>query len=118
MKNLIKKLKVKRRQVIAILARWHFYGNPSVKLKIVGVTGTNGKTTIATLLYKIATELGYKAGLIGTVENIIVDERRPALRTTPSPIPLNKLLSEMASKGCIYVFMEISSHAMDQKRVA
>jgi UDP-N-acetylmuramoyl-L-alanyl-D-glutamate--2,6-diaminopimelate ligase len=117
MKNLIKKLKIKRR-AIATLAAFHFYGNPSARLKIVGVTGTNGKTTTATLLYKIATELGYKAGLIGTVENIIVDEKRPALRTTPSPIPLNKLLSEMADKGCEYVFMEVSSHALDQKRVA
>jgi len=104
--------------MIAKLAAFHFYGNPSKRLKIVGVTGTNGKTTIATLLYKIATELGYKAGLIGTVENIIVSERRPALRTTPSPIPLNKLLSEMADKGCEYVFMEVSSHGIDQKRIA
>jgi UDP-N-acetylmuramoyl-L-alanyl-D-glutamate--2,6-diaminopimelate ligase len=117
MKNLIKKLKIKRR-AIATLAAFHFYGNPSARLKIVGVTGTNGKTTTATLLYKIATELGYKAGLIGTVENIIVNEKRPALRTTPSPIPLNRLLSEMADKGCEYVFMEVSSHALDQKRVA
>lgn len=117
MKNLIKNLKIKRR-AIATLAGWHFYGNPSKRLKIVGVTGTNGKTTIATLLYKIATELGYKAGLIGTVENIIVNERRLALRTTPSPIPLNKLLSEMADKGCEYVFMEVSSHGIDQKRIA
>ena len=117
MKNLIKKFKIKRR-AIAALAAFHFYGNPSVRLKIVGVTGTNGKTTTATLLYKIATELGYKAGLIGTIENIILDEKRPALRTTPSPIPLNRLLSEMADKGCEYVFMEVSSHALDQKRVA
>ena len=92
MKNLIKKFKLKRR-VITALAALHFYGNPSAKLKIVGVTGTNGKTTTATLLYKIATALGYKCGLIGTVENIVVDERRPALITTPSPINLNKLLN-------------------------
>ena len=117
MKRLIKNLKIKRR-AIATLAALHFLGNPSAKMKIVGVTGTNGKTTTATLLYKIASELGYKAGLIGTVENIIVDERRPALRTTPSPIPLNKLLFEMAGKGCKYVFMEVSSHALDQRRVA
>lgn len=104
--------------MITTLAALHFYGNPSAKLKIVGVTGTNGKTTTATFLYKIATELGYKCGLIGTVENIIVKEKRPAFITTPSPIPLNKLLSEMAEKGCEYVFMEVSSHALDQKRVA
>ncbi len=90
MQNLIKNLKIQRR-VIASLAALHFFGNPSLKLKIVGVTGTNGKTTTSTLLYRIATALGYKAGLIGTVENIIVDEVRPALRTTPSPIPLNRL---------------------------
>jgi len=117
MKNLIKNLKIKRR-AIATLAAMHFYGNPSSKLKVVGITGTNGKTTTATLLYKIATELGYKAGLISTVENIIVTEKRHSTHTTPGPIPLNKLLSEMADKGCEYVFMEVSSHAMDQKRVA
>ena len=117
MKNFFKGLKLKRK-LIAILAEMHFFGNPSAKLKIVGVTGTNGKTTTATLLYKITTALGYKAGLIGTVENIIVDEKRPALITTPSPINLNKLLKEMANKGCEYVFMEVSSHALDQNRVA
>jgi len=117
MKNLIKKLKIKRRAITA-LAALHFYGNPSAKLKIVGVTGTNGKTTTATLLYKITTALGYKAGLIGTVENIVVDERRPSFITTPSPINLNKLLNEMADNGCEYVFMEVSSHALDQNRVA
>jgi UDP-N-acetylmuramoyl-L-alanyl-D-glutamate--2,6-diaminopimelate ligase len=117
MKNLIKNLKIKRR-AIARMAAMHFYGNPSAKLKIVGVTGTNGKTTITTLLYKIATELGHKAGLISTVEYLIAGEKRPATHTTPGPIPLNKLLKEMAEKGCEYVFMEVSSHAMDQKRVA
>lgn len=113
----LKNLKIKR-QIISILAGMHFFGNPSRKLKIVGVTGTNGKTTTATLLYEISTALGYKSGLIGTVENIIVDERRPALRTTPSPINLNKLLREMVDRGCEYVFMEVSSHGMDQGRVA
>jgi UDP-N-acetylmuramoyl-L-alanyl-D-glutamate--2,6-diaminopimelate ligase len=117
MKNIIKNLKIKRR-AIAHLAAMHFYGNPSAKLKIIGVTGTNGKTTTSTLLYKIATELGYKSGLIGTVENRIGDEVRTALRTTPSPVNLNKLLKEMVEKGCEYVFMEVSSHALDQKRVA
>ena len=124
MQNLKKKLKIGRlqRKIIAFLASLHFYGNPSKKLKIVGVTGTNGKTTTATLLYKIATELGYKAGLIGTVENIIAGEKithsEKAPQTTPDPIRLNKLLKEMVAKGCEYVFMEVSSHAMDQQRVA
>lgn len=117
MKNLIKNLKIKRRAIV-ILAALHFYGNPSAKMKVVGVTGTNGKTTTATLLYQIATDLGYKAGLIGTVENILVDEVRPSTHTTPGPIQLNKLLSEMAEKGCDYVFMEVSSHAIDQKRIS
>lgn len=117
MQNIIKKLKLKRR-MIAKLAALHFYGNPSKKLKIIGVTGTNGKTTTATLLYKMATSLGYKTGLIGTVENIILDERMPATHTTPGPIELNKLLSQMAKKGCEYVFMEVSSHAIDQNRIA
>jgi UDP-N-acetylmuramoyl-L-alanyl-D-glutamate--2,6-diaminopimelate ligase len=117
MLNLIKKMKLKRR-AIARLAALHFYGNPSAKLKVVGVTGTNGKTTVATLLYKVATALGYKAGLIGTVEYILAGEKRKATHTTPGPIPLNRLLKDMVNKGCEYVFMEVSSHAMDQKRVA
>ena len=117
MENPIKKLKIKRR-AIAKLAAFHFYGNPSAKLKVVGVTGTNGKTTTATLLYKVATELGYKAGLIGTVENIVGEERRPTINTTPGPMVLNQLLSEMVEEGCKYVFMEVSSHGIDQKRIA
>ncbi len=117
MKNILKNLKFKRR-AITVLAGMHFYGNPSKKLKIVGVTGTNGKTTTATLLYKISSSLGYKTGLISTVENIIVDEVRPATHTTPDPISLHKLLNEMVEKGCEYVFMEVSSHALDQSRVA
>ncbi len=117
MLNQIKNLKLKRR-AIALLARMHFFGNPSKKIKIVGVTGTNGKTTTATLLYRIATALGYKAGLIGTVENIIIKEKRVATHTTPDPISLNKLLNEMVERGCEYVFIEVSSHALDQNRVA
>jgi UDP-N-acetylmuramoyl-L-alanyl-D-glutamate--2,6-diaminopimelate ligase len=117
MKNLIKNLKIKRR-AIATLAAFHFYGNPSAKLKIIGVTGTNGKTTTATLLYKVATELGYKCGLIGTIENIVVKEKRPTINTTPGPMILNQLLSEMKEEGCEYVFMEVSSHGIDQKRIA
>ena len=117
MKNLIKKLKLRRR-AIALFAALHFFGNPSAKLKIVGVTGTNGKTTTATLLYKIAIELGYKAGLIGTVENLINGEKVEATHTTPDPISLNKLLNKMVEAKCEYVFMEVSSHALDQGRVA
>ena len=117
MKNLIKKLKLKRR-VITALAALHFYGNPSAKLKIVGVTGTNGKTTTATILYRVAMALGYKAGLLGTVENRIGEEIRPATHTTPDPIHLHKILNEMVERGCEYVFMEVSSHALDQNRVA
>lgn len=123
MKNPIKNLKLKRRG-ITLLAGLHFYGNPSAKLKVVGVTGTNGKTTTATLLYRVAMALGYKAGLISTVENIIAGEvvtnsdNRPVPGTTPDPISLHKLLNEMASKGCDYVFMEVSSHALDQRRLA
>ncbi len=122
MKNIFKKFRIKRR-LIATMALWHFFGNPSKKLKIVGVTGTNGKTTTATLLYKIATELGYKSGLISTVENIIgrdaniiPHDRGPG--TTPDPIFLNKLLKKMVEEKCEYVFMEVSSHALDQNRVA
>ena len=117
MKILVKKLKTIWWRIKSIWAIY-YYGNPSKKLKIVGITGTNGKTTTATLLYKIATELGYKAGLIGTVENLIAGERRGATHTTPNSVTLTKLLSEMVDKGCNYVFMEVSSHALDQKRVA
>jgi len=107
-----------KRWLISTLASLHYFGNPSSNLNIVGITGTNGKTTTATLLYKIATELGYKSGLISTVENIIVNEKRDTINTTPGPIVLNKLFKEMVEKGCEYVFMEVSSHALDQKRVA
>lgn len=117
MKNIFQNLKFQRR-FITLLAKLHFFGNPSKKLKIVGVTGTNGKTTTVTLLYRIAKALGYKAGLISTVENIIDGEKRSVTHTTPDPIHLSKLLSEMVSKGCEYVFMEVSSHALDQNRVA
>ncbi|MDP2655162.1 MAG: Mur ligase family protein, partial [bacterium] len=89
-----------------------WYRFPSRKLRVVGVTGTNGKTTTATLLYKIATELGYTAGLISTVENIIAGEVKPTTHTTPDPISLNKLFREMVDAECDYVFMEVSSHAL------
>lgn len=94
-----------------------FYGDPSRKLKLVGVTGTNGKTTIATLLYNMFRRLGYKCGLLSTVCNYIEDEKIPADHTTPDPIELNSLLSRMADAGCQYAFMECSSHAIAQKRI-
>ena len=94
-----------------------FHGNPSTKLKLVGVTGTNGKTTIATLLYNMFTKMGHKCGLLSTVCNYIVDEAIPADHTTPDPIELNALLDRMVQAGCEYAFMECSSHAIAQKRI-
>ena len=94
-----------------------FYGDPSRKLKLVGVTGTNGKTTIATLLYNMFRKLGHKCGLLSTVCNYIEDEAVPADHTTPDPIELNYLLSRMVDAGCQYAFMECSSHAIAQKRI-
>ena len=94
-----------------------FYGNPSEKLNLVGVTGTNGKTTIATLLYNMFRKLGYKCGLLSTVCNYIEGEAIPADHTTPDPIELNALLSKMVEAGCQYAFMECSSHAIHQKRI-
>lgn len=116
MKKIVKQIKTVWWRVKSILAMY-YYGHPSKKLKIVGVTGTNGKTTTATLLYKIATELGYKAGLISTVENIVFKEVRPSTHTTPDSVSLTKLFHEMVERGCEYAFMEVSSHALDQNRV-
>ncbi len=95
----------------------NFYGRPAEKLKLVGVTGTNGKTTIATLLYKLFTRLGYTCGLISTVENMIGDKKVPATHTTPDAISLNQMLRQMVDEGCSHVFMETSSHAVHQHRV-
>ena len=95
-----------------------FYGNPSSSLKLTGVTGTNGKTTIATLLYRMFTKLGYKCGLFSTVCNYIVNTELPATHTTPDPVELNRNLAAMVEAGCDYAFMEVSSHAVDQKRIA
>ena len=99
-----------------LAAAWN--GNPSQKLILTGVTGTNGKTTIATLLYNIFRKSGYKAGLISTVCNYVNDEEISATHTTPDPIELNNLLAKMLASGCEYAFMEVSSHAIDQKRIA
>lgn len=94
-----------------------FHGDPSSKLKLVGVTGTNGKTTVATLLYNMFRKMGHKVGLLSTVCNYIEDEAIPADHTTPDPIELNELLDRMVEAGCEYVFMECSSHAIAQKRI-
>ena len=102
--------------VVGIVAT-HFFGDPSRKLKLVGVTGTNGKTTIATLLYNMFRQFGHKCGLLSTVCNYIEGEAIPADHTTPDPIELNRLLAQMVEAGCDYAFMECSSHAIAQKRI-
>ncbi len=102
---------------VAGRAATNFYGNPSTKLTLVGVTGTNGKTTIATLLYNMFRKMGHKCGLLSTVCNYIEDEAVPADHTTPDPIELNMLLARMVEAGCEYAFMECSSHAIAQKRI-
>ena len=94
-----------------------FYGDPSRKLKLVGVTGTNGKTTIATLLYNMFRKFGHKVGLLSTVCNYVDGQPIPADHTTPDPIELNELLAKMVEAGCEYAFMECSSHAIHQKRI-
>ncbi len=109
---------------IKSLGAMYYYGNPSKKLKIIGVTGTNGKTTTVTLLHKIANELGHKSGLIGTVEILIGEEKfeikskKSTPATTPDSVFLTKIFTKMIKAGCQYVFMEVSSHALDQNRVA
>ena len=102
--------------VVGLVAT-HFFGDPSRKLKLVGVTGTNGKTTIATLLYNMFRKFGHKCGLLSTVCNYIEGEAIPADHTTPDPIELNRLLAQMVVAGCDYAFMECSSHAIAQKRI-
>jgi UDP-N-acetylmuramoyl-L-alanyl-D-glutamate--2,6-diaminopimelate ligase len=96
----------------------NYFGHPSEKLQLVGVTGTNGKTTVATLLFKLFSDLGCKVGLISTVQNQIGDKILPATHTTPDAISLNKLLKNMLDEGCTHVFMEVSSHAIHQHRIS
>jgi len=103
-------------EAVAIMAH-QFYDEPSTKVKLVGVTGTNGKTTVATLLFKLFSELGYKCGLISTVQNQIGSEIIPSTHTTPDAIQLNALLAKMVQENCTHVFMECSSHAIHQHRI-
>lgn len=110
-------VKVKNSSLALAILATNFYDEPSKSLKLVGVTGTNGKTTIATLLYKLFRSLGYSVGLLSTIENRIDDTVFPASHTTPDPVALNKILSEMVHHGCEFCFMEVSSHAIDQHRI-
>ena len=100
------------------LAASAFYGFPSSKMKLVGVTGTNGKTTTATLLYRLFSALGYRCGLFSTVANYVTDRQTGATHTTPDAVQMNALMNEMVKAGCTHCFMEVSSHAVDQHRIA
>ncbi len=102
----------------AALMAHQFYGEPSKKIKLIGVTGTNGKTTIATVLFNLFTQLGYKCGLISTIQNQIANTIIPSTHTTPDAITLNKLLVKMVDEKCAFVFMECSSHAIHQHRIS
>lgn len=96
----------------------HYYGKASHSIQLIGVTGTNGKTSVATLLYQLFRKMGHKVGLLSTIKNYIHEKEVPATHTTPNALQLNKLLHEMLLEGCQYCFMEVSSHAIDQKRTA
>lgn len=110
-------IKVENTERVAGVVATVFYGDPTRKLKLVGVTGTNGKTTIATVLYELFRYLGYKAGLLSTVCNYVDGQAIPTEHTTPDPITLNALLAQMVESGCEYVFMEVSSHSVVQNRI-
>ena len=103
-------------EALGYLAANHF-NNPSEKIKLIGITGTNGKTTCATLLHQLFMNLGYQVGLLSTIENKINNDIIPSTHTTPDPIQLNMLLSKMVKQGCSYCFMEVSSHAVVQHRI-
>ena len=105
------------RKALAVAAA-NFFGNPSHKLNLVGVTGTNGKTTTATLLYRLFTRLGYCCGLISTIANYVGDKKYHTDHTTPDPVELNELFAQMCDAGCEYCFMEVSSHSVDQERIS
>jgi UDP-N-acetylmuramoyl-L-alanyl-D-glutamate--2,6-diaminopimelate ligase len=109
---------VKDSSVVAGLMADAFYGHPSQQLKVVGVTGTNGKTTTATLLYQLFQALGHKCGLLSTVQNHIHDQVVPSTHTTPDAVSVHELLARMVAAGCSYAFMEVSSHAIHQHRIA
>ena len=110
-------IQVENSAIAAGFVSHNFYGEPSLKMKLVGVTGTNGKTTIATLLWKLFSALGYKCGLVSTVQNQVGGEIISSTHTTPDAVSVNALLSQMADAGCQYVFMECSSHAIHQHRI-
>lgn len=110
-------VQVENSAVALALIASEWYGNPSEQLQLVGVTGTNGKTTVATLLYQMFRHLGFRAGLLSTVSNFVNDEKYPTTHTTLDPITLNSFLRKMVNDGCTHAFMEVSSHAIHQKRV-
>lgn len=118
MKEGVSYIKVKNSELAVSFIAANFYDNPSEKLRLVGVTGTNGKTTVASLLYKLFSELGYKTGLLSTVEYRIHREVFPASHTTPDAIRINAYMAKMVEEGCKYCFMEVSSHGIVQKRTA
>ncbi len=116
--SLIVYVEVENAEIAVGIMSSNFYGNPSTKISLIGVTGTNGKTTVATLLFDLFTQLGFKCGLISTVQNQIAEEIISATHTTPDAISLNALLYKMIEEDCSYVFMEVSSHAIHQHRIA
>ena len=104
-----------RRALAQMAANW--YAHPSAGLSLVGITGTNGKTTIATLMHRLHQNMDFKAGLISTIQVLVGEQSRPATHTTPDPLQINAVLREMVDAGCEYCFMEVSSHAIDQERI-